>query len=397
MTRMTRIGKFADRADDLLRSACESGGLPGVVAMLANRDGTLFEAAFGERSVGSGAPMTLDTVVWIASMTKALTTTAALQLVEQGKLELDAPVGDVVPQLGQARVLTGFDSSGQPLTRAPQRQLTLRHLLTHTSGFSHEVWSADMRQAQAACDLPRIGSGRKAALNVPLMFDPGARWEYGIGIDCTGLAVEAASGQTLGAYLHEHVFAPLRMHSTAFALTPELRSRLAKVHQRGRDGVPRVTDFEVVQDPEFELGGGGLYSTAGDYLRFVRAILNGGALDGQRVLHAETVREMARNQIGALRVAPMKTALPAMSNDAEFFPGLAKSWGLGFQINEDAAPTGRPAGGLMWAGLANTYYWIDPGNGIGGVLLTQVLPFADAKAVALFEAFETAAYDSNLR
>ena len=394
---MTPIGKFADRADDLLRRACESGSLPGVVAMLANRDGTLYEAAFGERSVGSGAPMTLDTVVWIASMTKALTTTAALQLVEQGKLDLDAPVGDVVPQLGQARVLTGFDSSGQPLTRGPQRQLTLRHLLTHTSGFSHEVWSADVRKAQAACDLPRIGSGRKAALNVPLMFDPGARWEYGIGIDCTGLAVEAASGQTLGAYLHEHLFAPLRMHSTAFALTPELRSRLAKVHQRGRDGVPRVTDFEVVQDPEFELGGGGLYSTAGDYLRFVRAILNGGALEGKRVLRAETVREMARNQIGALRVAPMKTALPAMSNDAEFFPGLAKSWGLGFQINEDAAPTGRPAGGLMWAGLANTYYWIDPGNGIGGVLLTQVLPFADAKAVALFEAFETAAYDSNLR
>ncbi len=391
---MKLVGTFSEQANQLLRRACESGSVPGVVAMLANRDGTLFEAAFGERSVGSGAPMTLDTVVWIASMTKALTTTAALQLVEQGKLDLDAPVGNVVPQLGQARVLTGFDSSGQPLTRPPQRPITLRHLLTHTSGFSHEVWSADVRKAQAAWDLPRIGTGRKAALNVPLMFDPGARWEYGIGIDCTGLAVEAASGQTLGAYLHEHVFAPLRMHSTAFRLTPEMRSRLAKVHQRGSDGELRVTDFEVVQNPEFELGGGGLYSTAGDYLRFVRAILNGGALDGQRVLRSDTVREMARNQIGALRVAPMKTALPAMSNDAEFFPGIAKTWGLGFQINEAALPTGRPAGGLMWAGLANTYYWIDPRGGVGGVLLTQILPFADAKAVAVFGAFETAVYDS---
>jgi methyl acetate hydrolase len=390
------IDSFSEHANQLLRRACESGSLPGVVAMIANREGTLYEAAFGERSSGSGAPMTLDTVVWIASMTKALTTTAALQLVEQGKLDLDAPVGDAVAQLGQARVLTGFDANGQPQTRPPRRPITLRHLLTHTSGFSHEVWSSAVRKAQAAWDLPRIGSGRKAALNVPLMFDPGERWEYGIGIDATGALIEAVSGQTLGAYLREHVFAPLRMHSTAFALTPELRSRLAKVHQRGSDGELRVTDFEVVQNPEFELGGGGLYSTAADYLRFVRAILNGGALEGERVLRADTVRDMARNQIGALRVVPMKTALPEMSNDAEFFPGIAKTWGLGFQINEDAAPTGRPAGGLMWAGLANTYYWIDTSNGIGGVFLTQVFPFVDARALSLFSAFETAAYD-NLR
>jgi methyl acetate hydrolase len=385
-------GPFSEHADRLLRHACETGSLPGVVAMLANRDGTLYEAAFGERSAGSGEPMTLDTVVWIASMTKALTTTAALQLVEQGRLELDAPVGGLVPQLGQARVLTGFDATGQPQTRPPRRPITLRHLLTHTCGFSHEVWSTDVRKAQAAWNLPRIGSGRRVALNVPLMFDPGERWEYGIGIDCTGPLIEAVSGQTLGAYLQEHVFAPLRMGSTAFALTPELRSRLAKVHQRGSDGVPTIIDFEVVQNPEFELGGGGLYSTAGDYLRFVRAILNGGVLDGKRVLRDDTVREMARNQIGALRVAPMKTALPAMSNDAEFFPGVAKTWGLGFQINEAAVPTGRAAGGLMWAGLANTYYWIDPSSGIGGVLLTQVLPFADAAALRLFTEFETLAY-----
>ncbi|MEQ1805646.1 MAG: serine hydrolase domain-containing protein, partial [Burkholderiaceae bacterium] len=378
----------------LLRHATESGHVPGVVAMATSREGTLYEGAFGLRALGSAAPMALDSVVWIASMTKALTTTAALQLVEQGKLELDAPASEVAPQLAQARVLTGFDAAGQPVTRPPKRPITLRHLLTHTSGFGHETWSAEVQRAQAAWGLPRIGSGRKAALRVPLLFDPGERWQYGIGIDWAGQLIEAASGRTLGAYLHEHVLAPLRMQSTAFRLTPPLRSRLAGIHQRDPDGTLKLIAFETVQEPEFELGGGGLYSTASDYLRFVRAVLNGGTLEGQRILRGATVRDMAHNQIGALRVRPMATALPALSNDAEFLPGIEKTWGLGFQINENGTPTGRPAGGLMWAGLPNTFYWIDALGGVGGVLLTQILPFADTKAVALFGAFESAVYES---
>lgn len=383
-----------NRADALLRHATQLGSVAGVVAMATNREGALYEGAFGERVLGSGAAMGLDSVVWIASMTKALTTTAALQLVEQGKLDLDAPASEVVPQLGDARVLTGFSAAGEPLTRAPKRPVTLRHLLTHTSGFGHETWSADVQRVQAAWNIPRIGSGRKAALRAPLLFDPGERWEYGIGIDWTGPLIEAASGQTLGAYLREHVLGPLGMHSTAFRLTPELRSRLAKVHQRDPDGTLRAIDFEVVQEPEFELGGGGLYATAGDCLRFVRAILNNGVLGRVRVLRSRTVLEMARNQIGELRVQAMRTALPALSNDAEFLPGIAKTWGFGFQINLTSAPTGRPAGGLMWAGLPNTFFWIDPVRGVGGVLLTQILPFADNKTVALFEAFEAAVYES---
>jgi methyl acetate hydrolase len=381
-----------ERAQSLLHAAVQTGAVAGAVAMATGPNDTLVAVAAGERVRGSGLPMHTDSVFWIASMTKALTTTAALQLVEQGKLDLDAPAGDVAPQFGQARVLTGFDAEGQPQSRPPKRAVTLRHLLTHTSGYSHEVWSADVQRAQAALEVPRIGSGRRAALRVPLMFDPGTRWEYGIGIDATGVLIEAASGQTLGAYLHEHVFAPLGMHSTAFRLTPRMRDRLAKVHRRALDGSLAPIDFETVQNPEIELGGGGLYSTAGDYLRFVRAILNDGELEGQRILRADTVREMARNQIGALRVRPMRTALPEMSNDAEFFPGVSKTWGLGFQINEEPLATGRRAGALMWAGLANTYYWIDPAAALGGVLLTQVLPFADPQALALAGAFETAVY-----
>ncbi|MFZ2649076.1 MAG: serine hydrolase domain-containing protein [Burkholderiaceae bacterium] len=383
-----------NRADALLSSAALNGDVPGVVAMATRREGIIYEGAFGQRTLGSGTAMSLDSVVWIASMTKALTTAAALQLVELGKLDLDAPASNIAPQLGQARVLTGFDAAGEPLTRAPIRPITLRHLLTHTSGFGHEIWGADVQKVQAAWGLPRIGSGRKAALAVPLLFDPGQAWAYGIGIEWTGQLVEAASGQTLGSYLHEHLFAPLGMHNTAFRLTPALRAKLAKVHQRNPDASLSAIDFEVVQDPEFELGGGGLYSTAGDYLRFVRMILNGGTLDGARVLSRETVRQMARNQIGPNRVGLLKTAMPTHSNDAEFFPGIAKTWGLGFQINEAAAPTGRPAGGLMWAGLPNTFYWIDCATGVGGVFLAQLFPFVDARAVASYYAFETAVYDS---
>jgi methyl acetate hydrolase len=382
------------RADALLRDAVASRSVPGVVALATDRDGTLYEGAFGERVLGSGEAMHADSVVWLASMTKPLTTTAAMHLVERGQLALDAPAREVVAQLGEARVLTGFDAAGEPLTRAPKRPITLRHLLTHTSGFGHETWSADVQRAQAAWGLPRIGSGRKAALRVPLLFDPGTHWQYGIGVDWTGPLIEAASGQTLGTYLREHVLAPLGMHSTAFRLTPELRSRLAKVHQRDRDGTLRPIDFETAQEPEFELGGGGLYGTGREYLRFVRAILNDGALEGHRVLRSATVQEMARNQIGELRVQALTTALPEMSNDAEFLAGMAKTWGLGYQINEAATPSGRSAGGLMWAGLPNTFFWIDRTRGVGGVLLTQIFPFADARATSLFEAFEAEVYRS---
>ncbi len=250
-----------------------------------------------------------------------------------------------------------------------------------------------MQCAQAAWGLPRIGSGRKAALRVPLLFDPGTRWQYGIGVDWTGPLIEAASGQTLGSYLHDHVLAPLGMNSTAFRPDARHAQQVGEgASARRRMERLRPIDFEVVQEPEFELGGGGLYSTAGDYLRFVRAILNDGVLEGMRILRSATVHEMVRNQIGALRVQALKTALPALSDDAEFLPGIRKTWGLGFQINEQAAPTGRPAGVLMWGGLANTFYWIDRSSGVGGVLLTQLLPFADAKAVALFQAFETEVY-----
>jgi methyl acetate hydrolase len=381
------------RADELLRSAIAAGDVPGVVAAVTTRDATIYEAAFGERVLGQGPAMTADTVMWIASMTKPITGVAAMQLVEQGRLSLDEPAAKVIPSLGEVKVLEGWDAQGKPRLREAKGVITLRKLLTHTSGFVYDIWNAEMNRYLNVMELPRAGSGKNIALTTPLAFDPGARWEYGIGIDWAGKMVEAVSGQRLGAYFKQHIFAPLGMDSTAHRITPSMRQRLARVHQRGEDGGLAVTAFEVNQEPEFEPGGGGLYSTAVDYLRFMRMILNRGSANGGRqLLRPETVELMSKNAMGELRVGKLSAARPELSCDAEFFEGTPKTWGLTFMINEATGHTGRPPGSLTWAGLGNTYFWIDPKNGIAGVHMAQVLPFVDPKALALFYAFEKGVY-----
>jgi CubicO group peptidase (beta-lactamase class C family) len=378
--------------DSLLSDAIASGDVPGVAAIAADRSGVIYQGAFGRRILGGAQPMTLDTVGWIASMTKPITSAGAMQLVEQGRLELDAPASTWVPELAAVQVLEGFDASGAPMTRPAKRPITLRHLLTHTAGYGYPVWSEDLKRYYETQNLPATSTCKNESLRVPLLFDPGNRWNYGINIEWVGKAIEAVSGQRLSAYLAQHLLEPLGMNDTAFKITPSMRARLAKLHERGADGTLTPIDFEIPQDPEFDMGGGGLYSSAPDYLKFVRMILARGELGGARVLAPETVDLMSRNHIGELSVTLLKTAMPARSNDAEFFPGVAKRWGLGFMINQERAPTGRSAGGLTWAGLSNAYFWIDPVKGVGGVYLTQVFPFADHKSLGLFLAFETAVY-----
>jgi methyl acetate hydrolase len=380
--------------DQILRTGVDSGNLPGVVAAATNRHETIYEGATGKRALGEAADMTLDTVAWIASMTKPLTATAAMQLVEQGRLDLDASAGKWVAGLASPHVLEGFDNAGTPRTRLARKPVTLRQLLTHTSGFAYTMWSADLLRYQQTTGLPGVTTCQNEALKLPLLFDPGDQWDYGIGIDWVGKIVEAVSGQRLGAYLRDHVLGPLGMRDTAFKITTDMRARMAKVHQRDDGGTLSPTNFEIPQDPEFEMGGGGLYSTAPDYLRFIRMILNGGAGQDGRVLKSETVELMSRNHMGNLSVHLLKTAVPSVTNDAEFFPGIRKTWGLSFMINMDEAPTGRSPGSLAWAGLANTYFWIDPAKGIGGVYITQLFPFADGTSLPLFLEFENAIYRS---
>ena len=387
------ISKLKPTADGLLEQAVQAGHVPGVVAAASSSQGTVYEAAFGERALGQGVAMTPDTVFWLASMTKPIVGAAAMQLVEQGKLTLDEPAAKFLPELADVKLLTGWDSTGQPLVRAPKAQITLRQLLTHTAGFTSDIWNVDSARYLKTMNLPRAGSGKKIALSVPLTFEPGTRWEYGINIDWAGQVVAAVSGMRLGAYIQKNITEPLGMSSTGFRISPSMRSRLATVHQRDPlTGVLNTTPFEVPQETEFDPGGGGLYSTAGDYLRFTRMILNQGRGNGHQILQPETIALMSKNAMGPLRVSLLRTQNPAASLDAEFFTGIEKSWGLTFMINEQQAPTGRSAGSLAWAGLPNAFFWIDPKKDLAGVILMQVLPFVDPQAIGLFTAYEKAVY-----
>lgn len=370
--------------DDLLAEGVAGGAVPGVVVQVADRDGVVYEGAAGERSIGSGVAMTTDTVGAIFSMTKAITGAAAMQLVEQGRVGLDEPAARHLADLPTPEVLTGFDGDGRPTTRPAVGDITLRNLLTHTSGFVYELWNPDLARWQQVTDTPPLFSLRIAALQTPLAFDPGERWEYGTGIDWAGLIVERVTGQTLGEYFAEHLTGPLGMHDTAFTPTESMLERAASVHARLPDGTFSPIELPPAESPEYEMGGGGLMSTMGDYGRFLRMILNDGELDGVRVLQPATVATMAANHIGDLRVQPLRTVSPRMSNDAELFPDVPKSWGLTFQIHEADGATGCRAGTLSWAGLANSYFWVDRRSGIAGCYLSQILPFADEGSINLF-------------
>ncbi len=382
-----------ERIDRVLTDAVTRGDVPGVVAMAVTPDGGTYQGAFGRRDLSRPDAMTADTVFWIASMTKALVSAAAMQLVEQGKVTLDQDLGEILPALAKPQVLEGWDASGAPRLRPARAPVTLRRLLTHTAGFSYEMWNADIVRYQQHAGIPGIISCENRALTTPLIADPGTKWAYGINIDYAGKLVEALSGQRLDAYLAAHLFAPLGMTETGFKIRPDQRPRLAAMHARApEDGSLAPIPFEIPQEPEFHMGGGGLYSVARDYLAFCRMILNRGELDGARVLRPETVALMSQNQMGALDVTRLVTVAPASTNDAEFFPGMVKKWGLGFMINTGQVPGARAAGSLTWAGLANTYFWIDPTNGVAGVILTQILPFADPAVLRLYDAFEAEIY-----
>jgi methyl acetate hydrolase len=375
-----------------LKAAIARGDVPGLVAMAATREGTVYQGAFGKRALPDGAAMTADAMFWIASMTKAVTSSAAMQLVEEGRLALDRPIADVLPELASPQVLEGFDSGGEPQLRPARRPVTLRQLITHTAGFVYAIWNADIARYIEKTGTPDIISCQNAALSLPLIFDPGDRWDYGINIDWVGKAVERVSGQRLGEYFAERLFGPIGMKDTAFKLTPGHRARLVGMHARGEDGALAPIPFATPEEPEFEMGGGGLYSTAADYLAFQQIFFNEGRAGSQQVLRPETVRMMAENAIGDLNVGPLKTVMPSYSNDAEFFPGMVKKWGLGFMISTGQVPGGRNPGSLAWAGLGNTYFWIDPAKGVAGVILMQLIPFADPKALGLLESFEKAVY-----
>jgi CubicO group peptidase (beta-lactamase class C family) len=378
--------------DQLLRQKTDAKEIPGVVAIAATGNDTIYQGAFGKRDLSKDDAMTLDSVFWIASMTKAVTSAAAMQLVEQGKLTLDDPIGNLLPDLAAPQVLEGFDASGEPILRPARNAITLRHLMTHTAGFCYDMWNGDFAKYMERTGTPGIITCKNDALKTPLMSDPGTRWEYGTNIDFVGKAVEAVSGKRLDAYLRDHMLAPLGMSDTAFKIGDDQRKRLVGMHGRGEDGTLAAIPFELEQDPEFHMGGGGLYGTAGDYIKFCQMILNKGTGNGNQVLKPETIELMGQNHIGELVMTKMTTAAAIYTNDVDLYPDMVKKWGLSFLINTAMTPEGRSAGSLAWAGLANTYFWIDPARDVAGVILMQLLPFADAHCLEAFAGFERGVY-----
>ncbi len=368
--------------------------VPGVVAMVTDRERNLYQGAAGVRRMDRDAAMTTDTVFAIFSTTKAITGTAALQLVEESKLDLDAPAKNYVPEIGELQVIEGFDAQGEPKLRAPKRDITTRMLLLHTAGLGYDFFNEHYNRLAQEKGQPSVITATKAAMKTPLLFDPGDKWEYGSNIDWCGQVIEAVAGKRLGEVFQTRIFEPLGMRESAFELTDALRARVAGMHARGTDGSLAPMEFELPSNPEVHMGGHGLYSTVGDYMRFIRMWLNDGVGEHGRVLKPETVRMAEKNQLGDKKITMLPGVIPSLSNDAEFFPGLSKSWALTFMVNDEQAPTGRPAGALGWAGLANLFYWIDRQNGFGGFWATQILPFGDPVSFAGYMDLETAFYAS---
>jgi CubicO group peptidase (beta-lactamase class C family) len=374
--------------DASLRGAVERKDVPGVVALVTDRERVLYQGAFGVADVATGRPLTTDALFRIASMTKPVTSVALMQLVERGRLNLEDPAEEYLPELKGLRVLESFDpATGAYTLRPPARPPTVKHFLTHTSGLAYAFTSAIWRDIK-----PRAGD--TFPFGGPLLFDPGQRWHYSTSTDVCGRLVEVISGQKLEDYFRQNIFAPLKMEDTSYNVPEAKGPRLVAQQQRAGERMDGAIELQKPQPPltiASPIGGGGLASTAEDYGRFMRMLLNEGTLDGARVLSPETVALMGRNHIGAVSVPALKSALPR-SADFTFIADGRDKWGLGFLITTDQVPGKRSPGSLSWGGINNTFFWIDPTRGIAGVIMMQYLPFADAKALATYDTFERGAY-----
>lgn len=379
--------------DRLLAGSVASGELPGIAAIALDGQKRIYQGAFGVRNVETGAPFALDTVFWYASMTKPLVATAAMQAVERGLVTLDQPLGDILPGLSAPQVLEGYTVSGEPILRPARRAITLRHLLTHTSGYGYDIWNADIERYMRENGIPLLVDSKLASLDQPLAADPGERWEYGISIDWAGMVVQAVTGRPLEDFMLENLLLPTGMNDARFIIQPDRRTRLATVHRRFEGGRLKPVKHEISQEPEFFMGGGGIYGTVLDYEAYIRMMLADGlAANGNRVLRPETVELMGRNHIGNIEAGVLRPVLRDMAHPTDFFPGASQKWGLSFLINMDDSPHGRATGSLTWAGLANSYFWIDRRKQVGGLIATQLLPFGDPITLGHYQRFEQAVY-----
>jgi methyl acetate hydrolase len=373
------------KLQDILDKAVAAGHAPGLCAGVVTRDGEPVLARAGVRGVEDPAPMTADALFTIASCSKAVTSVAAMQLVERGLIGLDEPVGRHLPLLENPRVLTGFDADGAAITRPARGAITLRHLLTHTSGHAYDFTSADMARYLTANGIVMMSESEPDA---PLLFDPGSAWHYGTGIDWAARLVQAVSGKRFDTFVRDNILAPLAMTDTVYFPDAEQSARKAGVQIKTAPGAFAAMPMAMPSTPHFYMGGAGLYSTICDYLKFLHMLL----LHGAPLLQRETFDLMMQNHIGALDAGPFRSANPILSRDFEPLSGIARGHGLAGLLNLERVPGGRGAGSTAWAGIANCYYWADPSAGVAGALMAQVLPFADPDIMATFDEIERTAY-----
>ena len=384
-----------DQIDRVLRGAVEQKKVPGVVAMIATAGGVIYQGAYGNRDVGRGVPMTTDSIFRIASLTKPVTSVAVMQLMERGQVKLDEPASTYLPELSRVQVLEGpVAKTGKWKLRPPKTAVTVRHLLSHTSGFGYEFFNRELHDYVASGAVPSAIYGGDGFLKAPILFDPGSRWEYGISTDWLGKLVEAVSGQSLEDYCRQHIFEPLGMTDTFFNIPEGKQLRLVTVHQRKEDGGLAEIPPQPVKPVQFLSGGGGLHSTAGDYLKFTRMLLGGGQLGQKRVLQTAMVTLMGRNQISDLTLGEFRSLMPQFAKDGARIPGSLDKFGLGFAINTKPVDKGRAAGSLAWAGIYNTFFWIDPAQKTCAVIMMQMLPCLDDAPRGVTEEFEHAVYTS---
>ena len=380
--------------DEVLTAAVQSGAVPHVAAIAADRDGVFYEGGAGIRIAGeSDDPVGTSTQFAIMSMTKIICTTAALQQVERGDLDLDAPVAEYCPDFASLEVLDGFDGD-TPRMRPPASQATVRNLITHTSGLAYWFWNADLARWEQVTGVPNVVPGSAEAFKAPLTVDPGTKFVYGINTDWLGKVVEAVAGAQLDEVIKTGVTDPLGMRDTMFVLDDARLDNAVRVHVKGDDGNWGSAGLIMNQSPDWWAGGHGLYSTPKDYIRFERALLRGGELDGERILRRDTVDAAFSNQIGGLDFPEqIATADPATTDTFSVGPGW--KWGYGLLLNSDDIPGGRRAGTGAWAGLFNTHFFIDRSTGICASIYTNSLPFVTHdEALKLYEDFERALYAS---
>jgi CubicO group peptidase (beta-lactamase class C family) len=369
--------------DTFLRSRVAAGDVPAVVAMVVDRESTRYTGAFGTASVALNRPVAPDSLFRIASMTKPITSLAVMMLYQQGLLALDDPVTKYLPEFSRMRVLTAWHEGDATYeSRPPSRAITLRDLLTHTSGLAYSF--LDPR-------LANLDDGHKSETDLPLLHDPGERFTYGPSTAVLGRIVEKVSHEPLGVFFKTHIFDPLGMQDTFFTVPVGKRERVVTVHARAADGSLRETaNPPVIESPA--RGDGGLFSTAADYARFMQLILNRGRLGAARLLTEQTIEMMTSNQLGPLTIPEQASVNPAILRP---FPvGAGKdTFGFGFQIEARPASEGmRSAGSLSWGGVQNTHFWIDPQRSMAAVVLMQVLPYYDERALAVLRGFEREVY-----